>query len=296
MIKLDVGAAETDGIVGCDSETGANCGCSGVDILFVVDNSGSMAPYQTALSAAFPAFSDAIIEALPAGVNVHVGVTSTEMGFSRTGSSDEMLCTASDSFGQPSEQFYATPDVDPSTTNGAQGRLFSALGREFFSFDTDAPASEIADLEAWFSAAAQIGESGSNIEMLTAAAGWATSPVNVDTNDGFIRDGGTVLALFFVQDELDQTPNDATQDILDMILAAKTDCGGMDCVIAGGFIHEECQSSTPIGQLMNSVSSAPVIESLPPSDQVSAETFIPALRDTLADAIVDTCIRIPPAG
>src|SRR5262245_31309850 len=51
--------------------------CQAVDLLFVVDNSPSMGPYQHALAQAFPAFVDAIYDKLPMGTDVHVGITTT---------------------------------------------------------------------------------------------------------------------------------------------------------------------------------------------------------------------------
>lgn len=40
-------------------------GCQGIDLLFVVDNSGSMGPYQSNLGASVPGFVDALRDALP---------------------------------------------------------------------------------------------------------------------------------------------------------------------------------------------------------------------------------------
>src|SRR4051812_9580056 len=44
----------------------APVGCEAVDILFVIDNSPSMAPYQEALATAFPGFIDEMWNVLPA--------------------------------------------------------------------------------------------------------------------------------------------------------------------------------------------------------------------------------------
>lgn len=67
---LDVASAET-GTVDED-------GCKKIDLLFVVDNSGSMQTEQTNLIAAFPEFVDAMTTLLPAAADFHVGVTTTD--------------------------------------------------------------------------------------------------------------------------------------------------------------------------------------------------------------------------
>src|SRR5262249_51631528 len=51
-----------------------------LDILFVVDNSTSMAPKQAALTANFQRFMD-VLQAFPGGMpNVHIGVVSSDVG------------------------------------------------------------------------------------------------------------------------------------------------------------------------------------------------------------------------
>ena len=58
-LKLDVGSPGTTGSV-----TDGNEGCTFVDLLFVIDNSPSMGPYQAALATAFPGFVDAMVSNL----------------------------------------------------------------------------------------------------------------------------------------------------------------------------------------------------------------------------------------
>ena len=184
-IKLDVGAGDGTGDPECVDGQCRDSGCVAVDLLFIIDNSASMQPYQTALAQAFPTFADTIVSALPPGVNIHVGVTSTEMGFSTSGNNtisylgnEATSCEATGDGGAPAASFYQTPDVAPSNTNGAQGRLYQVGGVPYFDLDTDASAATIDDLQTWFSSAAQIGEFGSQVEMSAAAAAWATDPVN----------------------------------------------------------------------------------------------------------------------
>lgn len=290
-IKLDVGApGDTDGV---DCPEG-NCdeGCTAVDLLFIVDNSVSMTDYQVALSQAFPSFADAIIEELPEGTNLHVAVTSTTMGMSNSGST--LNCTATGDNGAPSESFYQTPDSAPNSVPGAQGRLYPAGGQTFYEIDTDASPAEVQGLKDWFAQAAQIGESGSQIEMSAAPAGWMADPANSATNDGFLRDEGAVLVLFVIQDEPDQTPTDQAQLVVQKISDAKAGCGGMDCVVGGGYVNEFCMGTTPLGMLFSAFGSPAVTATLPPENTLTPQSFDAVLRDTLAQVIGEKCSQIEP--
>ena len=298
--KLDVGADDDTG-TDCDTDCEPT-GCTAVDLLFVIDNSASMQPYQAALAQAFPTFAQTIIEDLEPGVNLHVGVTSTEMGFSSVGmnstefvNGQAVACTATGDGDANSDTFYQTPDVAGTGTNGAQGRLYTASGIPYFDINTDAPPAMVTELETWFSAAAQIGEGGSNVEMSAAAAAWMTDPANSAANDGFLRDEGAVLVLFFIQDEHDQTPVAESAALLNKIGDAKQMCGGFECVVGGGFVNEDCLGLTPLGDLFNAFGGAQVVtETLPAPAAVTPQTFESALRDTLAQVIVDTCEQIEP--
>jgi hypothetical protein len=309
-IKLDVGfVGDVPG--GCmgDEQCG---GCTYVDLLFVIDNSGSMGKYQNALALAFPAFAETLGSTLPPGTNVHVGVTSSEMGYSGMGTTsiNNGVCTFTGDGGQPGDAFYVTPDQDDTGRNGAQGRLYDpGGGQHYFEFDTDGGAAQLEALSTWFSSAATIGEGGSNIEMLSAPVGWVAHEANAATNAGFIRDEGSVLVVFFVQDEPDQTPMtiDGTpggQFVLERISEAKVGCGGTDCIIAGGFLNANACSVTgnlPIDDFLEGVS-ATVVQALPDAQlatgdpQAAADQMNELLSDTLAEVIAQTCETIPPAG
>jgi hypothetical protein len=296
-MKYDVGAGTGGpGDEDCDPYTDPECGCTYVDLLFIVDNSVSMNDYQVALGQAFPTFADEIVDVLPPGTNLHVGVTSTEMGHSNSGSTSN--CTATGDNGQPASAFYDTPDQGNNGINGAQGRLYDpGNGQYFYDIDTDAPPAEIQGLSDWFADAAHIGDSGSQIEMSSAPAGWAFHSANDATNQGFVRDEGAVLVLFWLQDEPDQTPGTATQEIIDMITAAKTVCGGMDCVVGGGYVNEGCLDQVPLGTLLGTFGADPIIETLPPENSLTPDSFTPVLRDTLAQVIAQKCEEItPPQG
>ena len=304
---LDVAATDIGG--GCAGE-GCNAGCTSVDLVFVIDNSGSMGGYQAALGLAFPAFAETLDTALPPGTNLHVGVTSTEMGYSSGGSTSisNGTCNFTGDDGMPNDAFYVTPDVMDSGRNGAQGRLYDpGGGQTYFEYTTGTGGAQLDALESWFSSAANIGTGGSNIEMSGAPAGWVADASNDATNAGFIRDEGSVLVVFFMQDEPDQTPTQVAGQptgalMLDKLIAAKAGCGGIDCIIAGGFLNANACSATgnlPLDDILEGVGEAPIVQPLPNDNlapQVAADEMNVVLSGTLAEVIAQTCDEIPPAG
>ena len=210
--------------------------------------------------------------------------------------------------GQSEDAFYITPDEQNTGKNGAQGRLFrpGGNGDAFAAFDTDDAAAKSA-AETWFAEAAAVGTGGSNIEMLTAPVGWVADPANDVTNAGFLRDAGAVLVLFFMQDEPDQTPlvidgQNAGDLMLERIAAAKGTCGGVDCILAGGFLAETACGGRPINQLLDGLTEEPHIALLPDEDlaeddpQAAADQMNELLSQTLADVIAQKCEEIPPEG
>lgn len=299
--KLDL-MAETGSATGGDGS--ADEGCTFVDIVFVIDNSGSMGGYQNALGMAFPQFASTLAAALPPGTNVHVGVTSSEMGYSSQGNTSisNGECTFIGDNNQSHEAFYITPDVMDTGRNGAQGRLFDpGGGQHYFEFETD---QDLSGVQQWFAGAAAIGTGGSNIEMSAAPVAWIADPANDATNAGFIRDEGAVLVVFFMQDEPDQSPwtiegQAGGAYVLDRITAAKSGCGGADCIVAGGFLNANACSANgnlPLDDLLIGLGGVDNVAPLPPDNnaaQAAAQMNL-LLSDTLADVIASKCDEIPP--
>ena len=188
--------------------------------------------------------------------------------------------------------------------NGAQGRLYTPPGLDpFIAFDTDAPPSGLDAVANWFTAASAVGTGGSNLEMALAPAAWAFDPANAATNAGFLRDEGAVLVLFFVQDEPDQTPAEAgiPQEMIDRIAAAKSQCGGLDCVVAGGTVNEGCLGEVPLGQFFDALDPAVVNTATLPLVFYGAtpdpDLFLGVLEQNLVEVIAKKCDEIaPPVG
>lgn len=76
-IKLDVGV-DTDGNSGIDPDGMDESGCDKVDFLFVIDNSGSMGPFQENLVTNFPGFINTIQETLDEAQDYHIMVVDTD--------------------------------------------------------------------------------------------------------------------------------------------------------------------------------------------------------------------------
>lgn len=289
--KLDLGLPLDFG----GQDTGAATGCVAVDLLFVIDNSPSMGPYQEALSAAFPLFVDEMVAALPVGTDLHVGITNTSF-FVGNCSESTNNCKSTSSE-QEIQSHYVPPTQMNNGENGGQGRLFQWEGKGFFAADT---ADDPAALKAWFSAAATAaGETGCSFEMPAAAAGWAADPANAATNAGFLRDEGAVLMVFVLSDEPDKSAEPVSQWV-DKLVAAKAGCGGLECILAAGLVSDFCYDNaadTTLKDFLESFSEPPIIGSIgsvfpndPPPD------YSGVVGQALAQVIGQKCDEIEPPG
>jgi len=264
-------------------------GCDSVDILFVIDNSASMATYQDALADAFPGFVDAIFSKLPSGVDLHVGLTTTD--FFCNG--DECACPDSTIGCQSAAEFetikmHYTPPTDGSNgINGSQGRLFTYDGLSYFETSTDADPTA---LKSWFTAAATAaGELGCSFEMPVAAASYLAHPANAMTNEGFIRDEDAVLLLFFLTDEPDKSPEPMTlyrQTLLD----AKSECGGEACIITAGLVPSCIGGiNQKLWQMMTAFGEDEPIW----GDIKDTDAYTEVIGAALAATLEDTCAHLP---
>jgi hypothetical protein len=283
----DVGATGDAAGGGSGSGSGSGDvaeGCQYVDLLFVIDNSPSMGPYQDALAAAFPSFVDAIYDKLPAGVDVHVGITTTSF---YTGSCSESVSNCvSTATPQQINDHYLKPTAGTTGTNGEQGRLFQYMGKKYFAANTSD--TDRAPLKQWFSAAAvEAGESGCSFEMASAAAGYAAHPSNAASNAGFIRDLNGVLVIIFLSDEPDKSP-EGTAAYHAMLTTAKQGCGGDACIIAAGIINPCTMTvNNVIWQTLNAFGEPPII-----GDIDDTANYSKVVGDALAAVVKQTCESI----
>jgi hypothetical protein len=157
------------------------------DILFVIDNSGSMEQEQASLRANFGKFMD-VLATIEGGIpNLHIGVATTNLGQSATDGVGMASFGAScanrgdDGAMRTAPLINGRYIVDEEIAGGGRNRNYSGtLG--------DA-----------FSAIADVGTAGCGIEQHLGAAKRALTNV---ANSGFLRDDAK-LAVIFIQDEDD---------------------------------------------------------------------------------------------
>lgn len=261
-------------------------GCQYVDLLFVIDNSASMQTYQQALADEFPGFAQSMFDVLPAGVDVHVAITTTDFDVGCDAAESTSNCQSTATLDEV-ESHYIPPTAGHDGGNGTQGRLFSWSGQRWFETTTD---SNPAELVTWFSGAATAaGEDGCSFEMPVAAAGWATDPANATTNDGFLRDEGGLFVVFFLTDEPDKSP-ESRSVYGQMVLDAKAGCGGRKCVFVSGLIPAcTIDINQKLWQFMELFGDEP-----PPwGDIVETSGYSELFGDALATAVAQACADIP---
>ncbi|HWB79882.1 MAG TPA: hypothetical protein VG755_33185 [Nannocystaceae bacterium] len=213
-------SSEDDGTVVLDVAShsdlgGAPLACRAIDFLFVVDDSGSMDPYQQALVASFPGFIAGIEDALATVDGVHVAVTT------------------SDSY------VYNTPECtwigSSIVRTGGEASSNATCGpyAEGHNYMTEAD-----DLGERFACAARVGTGGDPIERPMNAVVDAmrdATPGTHPCNAGFIRDDARLVVLV-ITDEYDG-PDDpegdgslgTPQSWYDAVVAAK---GGLASNVA----------------------------------------------------------------
>jgi len=164
---------------------------SALDLLFVVDNSASMAAEQNALATSFPVMLDAITKAAGTQPDLHVGVISTNVG---AGPYNLQQCTP--------------PGDDGHLLVGPPGAAACAgldAGARFLSDVAGAGGARVRNytgsLDTVFGCMAQLGTTGCGLEQPLASLRRALDPSNT-SNAGFVRDDAR-LAIVIVSDEDD---------------------------------------------------------------------------------------------
>ena len=284
------GADEDDGEPRLDVGGGASLdrdGCRYVDVLFVIDNSGSMCDAQEGLASALPGLIDAMYESLPESTDVHVGIVTTS--FSEGGSHQERNCQAQEGPATIESHYVTDTMVD---RNGYQGRLFEYEDRRYFEANTGDPSSR-EPLQQWFTeAATAVGCSGGAYEFPAAAAAYALHPSTAEYNQGFLRDAEAALAIFVLTNEIDQSL-ESMEFYRDTILDAKADCGGEACITTAGLLSPTCvpDANPVVWQFLSAFGGEPTWGDIEDYGGYGA-----IVSSALADAITDTCEEIEPIG
>jgi hypothetical protein len=197
---------------------------SKVDILFVIDNSGSMSPYQEQLVASITPFMDAILQAKrDKNIDFHIGVVTTDMGDSWVGSPEEagVLRGVEYANGGSRTEIYYISDEILRTYEGVSATSNYALYRQ-----------AAIDM---FSVLAVAGADGSSSERGRDAAYTALEvlkdkdsdgdgtiePFETGVNSGFRRDDAN-LAIVVLSDEIDSSTTISQGDWIDWLNSTKT--------------------------------------------------------------------------
>jgi hypothetical protein len=212
-VRLDLGDDAADSAAG-------PTGCNGIDFLFVIDNSKSMAMQQARLVASFPGFISAIQASLMDVTSYHVGVvTSDAYAYNQVGCKglgDLVTVTG----GEDSSAQNCGPFV--------QGHRY---------------ATEADDLVNTFPCIAKVGSGGENSEYPISSAVAALEPDRLAAgacNDGFVRDDAILVVVVVTDDPPsagdpdDSHPDTDTSGWHDAVVAAKY--GNEAAAVVIGFV------------------------------------------------------------
>jgi hypothetical protein len=172
-----------------------------LDLLFVVDNSGSMGEEQASLVQNFPAFIN-VLSNIEGGLpNVHLGVVSSDMGAgpynitdcSGNGDNGQLQVTARvNGCTPPNGAYISDVSVTPGTGNCGTGN--------------DRQCNYTGALADTFSCIAELGTNGCGFEQHMESMRHALNGSNA-FNNGFLRDNA-YLGVVFIQDEDDCSTQD----------------------------------------------------------------------------------------
>ena len=169
-----------------------------IDIVFMVDDSSSMAPLQTKLTTQFPSFMD-VLKGLPGGLpNVHIGVVSSSMGAGRNPSIDH--CPQGGAQG-----IFHTKPLGPTCTKASLN-----AGQNFI-INVNGMANYTGDISDVFSCIALLGDGGCGFEhqfesVLRALGADGAPPPT--TNANFLRpDAYLAVVLITNEDDCSAPPD-----------------------------------------------------------------------------------------
>jgi hypothetical protein len=197
-------------------DVGQDAPCGQVDVLFVIDNSASMADEQANLVASFPGFITGIESILPSA-DYHVGVITTD--------ANEWNGTGCHRIGA------LTVATGGEASSDAQCGPY-ASGHRFMTAQDD--------LERAFSCAAQVGIEGSGVERPMDAIAAALDPLAADLavcNSLFLREGALLVLVLITDEEDDGDSVGGPAEWKQNLLAAKGDEDGI--VVLGLVGHDK---------------------------------------------------------
>ena len=203
-----------------DMPPGIEEGCTKIDFLFVIDNSGSMAAQQAQLLNSFNGFIEAIQTSLDQVDSIHLGVITSDNYAGNQPGCTTIGSLVTQTQGMNSSNMVCTPFVE---------------GERFLTQEDD--------VEVEFPCIAQVGTSGSPIEQPVTGLIAALNPAmaaNGACNDNFIRNDAILVVVIVTDDppydfDMDDAhPLTDTSSWHDAVLDAKN--GNEDALVVIGFI------------------------------------------------------------
>ena len=180
--KLDLGGGPGSDGQGNGDDGGGIYGCTKVDLLFVIDNSGSMEDEQANLISSFPGFIDAMRQELADTQGYNVGITTSDLYTS------DFTCLQEGAL------------ITATLGDGASNKICApySSGKRYMT--------EADDLATAFSCAGQVGVSGDGNErpmqtMLAALSDGMTGAGGC--NEGFLRDDALLVVVIITDEEDD---------------------------------------------------------------------------------------------
>jgi hypothetical protein len=261
-----------DGDPKLDSPTGTLAECSVVDLLFVIDNSGSMLVEQQNLIASFDGFIAGIQDNLDEANDYHIGVVTTDayaLNFAECQTLGALVTESADGVCGP----------------WTQGRYISLAD----------------DLEPAFTCAARVGDTGSTDEHQIEAALRAISPelgMPGACNEGFIREDA-LLVLVIITDEDDEhgSPGEPEDWFAEIVARKGVETNVVTLTLAGISPPNECDPDVPFG---DAVPAARIREFTQKFEygrigDVCADDYAPFF-DASLEMIHDACVNFTPEG
>jgi hypothetical protein len=224
---------EGDPVPDLGDDGSPEAGCTKVDLLFVIDDSHSMAVEQGVLIASFPEFIASVRESLDAVDSYHIGVVTTDAYPSNAPECRQLgaLVTA---------------------TGGAE-----SSASECGPFGSGRFMTEDDPLEADFACAARVGIEGSDDERPIAALLAAVGPeLAQGCNEGFLRPDALLVVVIItdeeddhttVMDQLHGTPGDPADWFEQFEQAIGTEHNAAILLIAGGLPDNTCGFPVGVG-------------------------------------------------
>jgi hypothetical protein len=206
IIAVDDGGGSVRGAGGNSGVVGGwqilpNLGSRKVDLLFMVDNSASMAPLQAKLIAGFPSLLNAL-QTLPDGPpDLHIAVISSNTGPGKFDLTDRNCSYLGDA-----GRFQFQPRGACTTSPFLPGQTFIQIANGVPSY--------LGSLTDAFSCIAALGEQGCGFEGQLKSVRWALDPLNgPDENQGFLRTDATLAVVLVTNEDDCSLPDDS--DLVD---------------------------------------------------------------------------------